>query len=296
MSPDPVETGADLTYTLTVHNAGPSPGAAVAVSDTLPSGLTLVSATPARAHARAPQPSLAASAAVAAGAANDVTLTIVATAGQGAVPAVTNTASVTSSTSDPSDLDNEASETTTVSPPPSADLSLTKGDAPDPVQRGNALTYTLTVHNAGPVAAASVGVSDPLPAGLTLLSAQASQGSCAGTETVTCDLATVGAGAGNDVTITIQATVDGDAAASVTNTATVSSSTSDPDPGNNQAGADTTVEDPPPPPATYVRPRGATPLRVSLVPAYERAPSPTTPTATRSPSGRAHPRSRPPAD
>ena len=35
---------------------------------------------------------------------------------------------------------------------PAADLSLTKTDSPDPVLAGELLTYTLTVHNAGPQA------------------------------------------------------------------------------------------------------------------------------------------------
>src|SRR5207249_10464130 len=39
-SPDPVVAGTDLTYTLTVHNYGPSASTGFTVSDTLPAGLT----------------------------------------------------------------------------------------------------------------------------------------------------------------------------------------------------------------------------------------------------------------
>ena len=35
-SPDPVTAGNDLTYTVTVHNYGPSDAQAVQVTDTLP--------------------------------------------------------------------------------------------------------------------------------------------------------------------------------------------------------------------------------------------------------------------
>ena len=43
-------------------------------------------------------------------------------------------------------------------PPPSADLQLSIVDAPDPVEAGNYITYTLTAHNDGPDAAAGVSV------------------------------------------------------------------------------------------------------------------------------------------
>jgi serralysin len=44
-SPDPVATGATLTYTIRVHNAGPDPATNTVVTDGLPGGVTFVSAT-----------------------------------------------------------------------------------------------------------------------------------------------------------------------------------------------------------------------------------------------------------
>src|SRR3990172_2142212 len=44
-SPDPVVAGAPLTYTLSVRNAGPSDATTVTVTDTLPGGVTNVSAS-----------------------------------------------------------------------------------------------------------------------------------------------------------------------------------------------------------------------------------------------------------
>ena len=89
----------------------------------------------------------------------------------------------------------------------SADVSVTKTDSPDPVIVGNNLTYTLNVHNAGPTAAAAVTLTDPLPAGLTLVSATTTKGTCSGTTTISCTIGTVNSGTANDVTVTIVATV-----------------------------------------------------------------------------------------
>jgi uncharacterized repeat protein (TIGR01451 family) len=75
-----------------------------------------------------------------------------------------------------------------------ADLSLTKTDAQDPVAVGGSLTYTITVNNAGPNTALGVTVSDTLPTGVVFVSAISSQGTCAGTDTVTCGIGTLANG------------------------------------------------------------------------------------------------------
>ena len=77
-------------------------------------------------------------------------------------------------TTDPDTNDNAATADTTVRP--SADLSLTKSDSPDPVQAGELLTYSLGVHNAGPQSATGVVLTDTLPGGVTFDSATPSPG------------------------------------------------------------------------------------------------------------------------
>ncbi len=119
-----------------------------------------------------------------------------------------------------------------------ANLSLAKDDSPDPVTVGEELTYTLTIHNAGPAAADDVSVSDTLPAGVTFGTANASQGTC--TEllgALACDLGSLASGGDATVTITVTPT----AAGTLQNTASVSSTTPDPIGEDNFSFANTEV-------------------------------------------------------
>ena len=84
---------------------------------------------------------------------------------------------------------------TCTAPVASADLSLTKSGAPDPVTVGDTVTYTVVVTNGGPDAATGVTVTDTLPAEVTFVSATATQGTCSGTTTVSCALGTLANGA-----------------------------------------------------------------------------------------------------
>ena len=70
---------------------------------------------------------------------------------------------------DPTTANNSATASTTVQA--RADLSITKGDSPDPVTAGQNLTYTVKVTNSGPSTASAVTVTDTLPAGVTFVSA-----------------------------------------------------------------------------------------------------------------------------
>ena len=160
---------------------------------------------------------------------------------------------------DPDPADNSASAETTVDPV--ADLVLIKSDEPDPVLAGELLTYTLEIANAGPQSATAVQLTDALPAGVTFDSATPTQGSCSESGgTVDCALGTIASGL--DAVVEIKVTPQ--SAGPITNEASVDSDVHDPSPANNFASAETTVQ------ATvgYPRPAGATPLRVSLVPAY----------------------------
>jgi hypothetical protein len=119
------------------------------------------------------------------------------------------------------------------------DLSITKSDSPDPVSVNHDLTYTLTITNNGPEAAAGVHVEDVLPANTTWKSTTPSAGgSCSGTTTVKCDFPSIGNGSSKTVTIVVTPTAT---TADLANTATVTSVSADANPANNSATSHTVV-------------------------------------------------------
>ncbi|HEX8115777.1 MAG TPA: hypothetical protein VF521_00770 [Pyrinomonadaceae bacterium] len=117
---------------------------------------------------------------------------------------------------------------------PSADVSVTKADSPDPVTAGRRLTYTVTVANNGPDRATGATVTDTLPPGVTFVSADASNGNCTGTAPVSCNLGALRKGETAKVTIVVRPRTAG----TLTNRAQVSANQGDPNTANN---ADTTT-------------------------------------------------------
>jgi uncharacterized repeat protein (TIGR01451 family) len=117
-----------------------------------------------------------------------------------------------------------------------ANIGVTKTVNDSTPAVGTNVTFTVSVHNAGPDATSAAQVNDALPAGLTFVSASASQGSYnSGTGVWSIGVLANGATA----TLTLVAHVNG--TRRVTNTATASGITpGDPVPGNNSASATVT--------------------------------------------------------
>src|ERR1044072_5578149 len=109
-----------------------------------------------------------------------------------------------------------------------ADLSIDKSDGgqytQDTVVLGGEITYTITVTNLGPETANGVEVSDNLPSQLDFVSFSPSQGSCKGSNNITCTFGTVANGATATVTIKVKPKKAGQ----YVNTATVATSDTDP--------------------------------------------------------------------
>jgi uncharacterized repeat protein (TIGR01451 family) len=155
-----------------------------------------------------------------------------------------------------------------VKDPRRADLELTKTDNPDPVNVGDTLTYTLNVRNYGRSAASGVTLTDMLPPSVAYVSATPSQGTCTqAAGTVTCDLGYIEAEAVATVTIAVTPLVAG----TIVNQANVNANQADPRPQNNSDTENTTVQAVA---GGYARPKGASPLHISVVPAYQQCLSP----------------------
>ena len=238
-SPDPVLTGAQLTYTITVRNFGPDPSTAATVTDALPAGTTFQSCTTSVGSCTGPAVGVngtvtANLGTLASGATATVTIVANVTAAGGST--LNNTAPAASATIDPNPANNSATATTQVSSA-SAELLLTKSDSPDPIGVLSTLTYSMTVRNNGPGPATNVTLTDNLPASVTFISA--SPGCTNVALVVTCSMGTIASGGTSTVTIQVMTTTIG----LITNNATVTAAEPDPIPGNNSTSATTNVLD-----------------------------------------------------
>jgi uncharacterized repeat protein (TIGR01451 family) len=167
------------------------------------------------------------------------TVTLVVAVGPGlAGTTLSDTAQVASDTADPNTANNASTVTTPVRA--SANLGMTM-TGPASVLAGNPVTYTITVSNAGPDAAASVAVADSLPSALTGAAATTTAGTCSvAGSAVSCTAASLASGA--SFTVTVTATVSATTTAtSISNTASVTSATDDLVPSNNSATVVTSV-------------------------------------------------------
>ena len=121
----------------------------------------------------------------------------------------------------------------------SSDLSLTQTDAPDPTLVGVPVEYTLTITNAGPVAANGVTLSQGLTISASVDSATPSQGNCTLlSHGINCNLGTIPLGGTATVVVTGTPSTTG----TLTSNAMVAGG-QDPDLTNNAASVQTSVQD-----------------------------------------------------
>jgi len=233
---DPVAVNGSVVYTLTIRNNGPADATGVTVVDTLPAGVTFVSAVPSQGAACTGTATVSCVlGALATGAQATVVVTVTApTPG-----VITNTATVSATEPDPAPLNNTATEPTTIGNATDADLRVTKLDSPDPVFVNGLVAYTILVENRGPAAAASVQLTDAVPAGTVFESLASPAGwtcttpALGATGTVSCSVATLAAGTSATFDLRVRLNAGTSAGTTLSNTVAVSSATADPDPSNN---------------------------------------------------------------
>jgi large repetitive protein len=185
----PFTVGQTITYTLDVHNAGPSNATNVAVTDT-PTNLTITNVSGGGCSLPLPctLPSLT----------NGSTTTITVTATINSSGAFDNSATATPAEFDPNtgnNTDNTGNNGSTVS----VDVSMVKTlTSSGPFHAGDTVNYTLVVANAGPSTATNIQVTDT-PSNLTLGTVS---GACAA---LPCTIASLASGA--NTTINVSATI-----------------------------------------------------------------------------------------
>ncbi|GAA1946624.1 hypothetical protein [Microbacterium deminutum] len=189
--------GEDVTFTVTVSNAGPSVAAGTVLTDALPPGLTLLGVDAPVGVACGGAPTLTCEiGSVAPGASVVIAVRMNVPSDFDLDTGAVNTAEVASDTPDPALGNNTA--TTTITTRAISDLFVLKwdttdfptSDQPQPLNAGQTVTYRLAVANLGPSDASSARVVDTLPPGATYVSS-VPECSFAPPNQVVCDLPTV---------------------------------------------------------------------------------------------------------
>jgi uncharacterized repeat protein (TIGR01451 family) len=195
-TPDPVNSGATLTYTLSWSNTGNMNATSAVLTDPMPANTTFVSAT-------------------GGGTLSGGTVTwSLGTLNGGANGSVTLVVRVATPLNDGTVITNsgeslDSAQTTPVSAPnvqstvrSSPTLGLTLTDGPDPVQAGGTLTYTLNYTNTGSSAATGTTLSATVPSNSTFVSATA--GGALSGSTVSWSLGSLAVGTSGAVQLVVQ--------------------------------------------------------------------------------------------
>jgi uncharacterized repeat protein (TIGR01451 family) len=210
----PFHVGQSVSYTLVIHNAGPSIATGIQVTDT-PVNQTITGVSGSGCSALpCTIPSLAVG--------GSTTITVTATITVAGV--FTNSATAMPIEFDPNLADNAGSAGNGNVALPSADVSIVKTlVTAGPFSPGQSISYTLVVANAGPSTATSIQVTDT-PTNMSITSVSGS-----GCAALPCTIASLASGA--NTTINVTATIT--AAGAFDNSATATPAEFDPNTSNN---------------------------------------------------------------
>ncbi len=230
--PDSVDLGGDLTYTLTVSNGGPNWATSLTVMDTLPGGVSLVSASGGGWDCSTSTTALAKCTLDTLKVTTAPVITINATA-----PMVEGSLSNIASVASEFPSDSGTSNTVATNVIAQADLGISQSASSPSVNGGANLTYTLKVTNNGPDTAKNVSVTDTLPTQADYVSAGSSDSNWAcgqASGVVTCTRTSLVVGDAGDISVVVKAPVAG---GTLSNAVSVSADTSDPVAENNTPAA-----------------------------------------------------------
>ena len=234
-TPAPNYVGANLVYTITAINNGPSNATGVTVTDTLPAlaDVTFVSAITSVPDVT---PSITGNVVTAdfgdliAGSSVTLTITVTPTAAAVADSPLHNTATISGNEFDPNTSNDSLGTSTTILAV--TDLQVGISPSPSPVDAGKNLTYTITATNNGPSASTGFVVTDTIPGDVTFVSATGGATPDAN-GIITFNYGSLADGASTTFLVTVTPT--NTSVSPTTDTATISGNQYDPDSSNNSA-------------------------------------------------------------
>ena len=236
--------GAPFAWTIAITNNGPNDSIGAVVTDTLPPGVTFVSASAGCGFAAGTVTCTLGLLPV--GSTAMLTIDVMPSSPYTGSNPLVNTASVAAVNEVDPATGNNSGSASTVPGPSVTDVSLVKS-GPASVLPGAPISWQLVISNAGPSAATGATFSDTLPAGVGGVSAScggASGGAVCGPVNIAPGTVSGSVGAfpaGSAVTITINATAP--PTGPLLNSATVNAPPGavDPVPGNNSGSVTTTI-------------------------------------------------------
>lgn len=245
-SPNPVQAGSNITYTQVVTNTGSTAITSGTFTEATPANTTFFSITPPAGWICTGFPASPCTATtVAAGTSGIFTVVYTVASGTAAGTTITDTATVNAANQ--SFGANSATATDVVASATQADVALSTAGTPNPVIAGNNITYSQTVTNNGPAAAAGVTFTEATPTNTTFESVLAPAGwtctnpAVGATGTITCtDGSNLASSSSANIVavVNVPSTVTG---GNLTATSSVTATTSDPNSANNTTTVTTFV-------------------------------------------------------
>ena len=242
--PNPVQAGANITYTQVVTNPGSSAATTATFTEATPANTAFVSITPPVGWTCAAFPPQCTDASVAAGASGTFTVVYKVTGGTASGTVITDTATVNAANQ--SFGANSATATDIVATATQADVALATVATPSSVISGNDITYMQAITNNGPAAATGLSFTEATPVNTTFESVSAPAGwtctepavGASGNVNCTTPNLAVATAADIIVVVNVPTTVT---AGTITANSTVTTTSSDPTAANNSTTVATPV-------------------------------------------------------